>query len=253
MGPPAVLGWALVMREVLSDLAVLERLVPVAGRDVVDVGCGGGLLARGLVARGARVTGVEISESQLAAAVRDDDGNGARYVVGAAERLPLADGSVDVVVFMRSLHHVPRADMASGLREAARVLRPGGAVYIAEPLTEGDFFELTSLVEDEREVRAAAQQAIADASVAGLDRAERFEYDVRVCLADLNAFAARVISVDPTRGEVFEARRAELAEAFARLGEPGGRPGERCFLAPMRADVLRRPMEGVTHPNDRPS
>jgi SAM-dependent methyltransferase len=197
------------------------------------------MLVRALTARGARVTGVEISESQLAAAIRDDDGSGARYLVGLAQRLPLKDASVDVVVFMRALHHVPPADMLDGLREAARVLRPGGAVYIAEPLTEGDFFELTSLVEDEREVRAAAQRVIADAAAAGLDRVETLEYDVRLCLANLDAFAARLISVDPARGEVFEERKELLAEAFARLGEPGERPGERCFLAPMRVDVLR--------------
>jgi SAM-dependent methyltransferase len=158
-----------------------------------------------------------------------------------AERLPFPDASVDVVVFMRSLHHVPPADMLEALRGAARVLRPGGAVYIAEPLAEGDFFELTSLVEDEREVRAAAQQAIADAALAGLERGERFEYDVRLCLAGLDAFAARIISVDPARGELFEARKTLVADAFARLGEPGERPGERCFGVPMRADVLRRP------------
>ena len=228
-------------REVTSDLEVLERLVPVGGRDVVDVGCGGGVLVRALAARGARVTGVEISESQLAAAVRDDDGSGARYVVGVAQRLPIPDESIDVVLFMRSLHHVPPDDMLEALRGAARVLRPGGAVYIAEPLTEGDFFELTSLVEDEREVRAAAQQAIDDAPLAGLERGERVEYEVRLCLAGLDAFAARIISVDPARGELFEARKTLVAEAFARLGEPGGRPGERCFPVPMRADVLRRP------------
>jgi SAM-dependent methyltransferase len=228
-------------REVTNDLTVLERLVPVSGRDVVDIGCGGGVLVRALAARGARMTGVEISESQLAAAIRDDDGTGAQYVVGLAERLPLEDASVDVVVFMRSLHHVPPADMLDGLREAARVLRPGGAVYIAEPLAEGDFFELTSLVEDEREVRAAAQRVIADAPAAGLDRGETIEYDVRLCLAGLDAFAARLVSVDPARGEVFEERKALMAEAFARLGEPGERPGERCFLVPMRVDVLRAP------------
>ena len=228
-------------REVTSDLEVLERLVPVGGRDVVDVGCGGGAIVRSLAARGARVTGVEISESQLAAAVRDDNGSGARYVVGVAQRLPIPDESIDVVLFMRSLHHVPPDDMLEALHGAARVLRPGGAVYIAEPLTEGDFFELTSLVEDEREVRAAAQQAIDDAPLAGLERGERVEYEVRLCLAGLDAFAARIISVDPARGELFEARKTLVAEAFARLGEPGGRPGERCFPVPMRADVLRRP------------
>jgi ubiquinone/menaquinone biosynthesis C-methylase UbiE len=226
-------------REVTTDLTVLERLVPVSGRDVVDIGCGGGVLVRALTARGARVTGVEISESQLATAIRDDDGHGARYVVGVAQRLPLSDQSADVVLFMRSFHHVPPDEMLSALREARRVLRPGGVVYIAEPLAEGDFFQLTSLVEDEREVRAAAQRTIARvAEVANLERREGREYEVRLCLAGLDAFAARIVSVDPARGEVFEQRKALLAETFARLGEPGERPGERCFLVPMRVDVL---------------
>ena len=68
---------------------------------------------------------------------------------------------------------------------------------------------------------------------------DALEYDVRLCLADLDAFAARLVSVDPSRGEAFEQRKALLAERFARLGEPGERPGERCFLVPMRVDVLR--------------
>ena len=88
-------------------------------------------------------------------------------------------------------------------------------------------------------VRAAALQTLAQASRAGLHRSTRVEYDSRMCLADLDAVAARLISVDPARAEQFDARRAELAEAFARLGEPGERPGERCFRQPMRADLLR--------------
>jgi SAM-dependent methyltransferase len=228
-----------VAREVIGDLAVLERLVTVAGRDVVDVGCGGGALVRALAARGARVTGIEISESQLAPAVRDDGGAGARYLVGLAQQLPLPAGSVDVVVFMRSFHHVPPSEMLAALGEARRVLREDGVVYISEPLPEGDFYALSSLVEDEREVRAAAQRTIAAASEAGLERAGTTEHDVRFCLADLDAFAARLISVDPARGALFEARKPELAAAFARLGEPGEKPGERCFLTPMRVDLLR--------------
>jgi SAM-dependent methyltransferase len=224
---------------VADDVAVLTRLVTVAGRDVVDVGCGGGALVRALAARGARVTGVEISQSQLAAAIENDAGSGASYLVGLAQQLPLPEESVDVVVFMRTLHHVPAADMLGALCEACRVLRPGGVVYVCEPLPEGDFYALTSLVEDEREVRAAAQRAVARATDAGLERMSGLEYDARICLAGLDAFAARVISVDPSRAERFAAAKAELAEAFARLGEPGERPGERCFVAPMRVDLLR--------------
>ena len=209
------------------------------GKDVVDIGCGPGALVRALTARGSRVTGVEISEDQLAAAVRADDGAGARYVVGRAERLPLNDASVDAAVFMRTLHHVPPAELLQGLREARRVLRDGGLVYVAEPLAEGDFFELTRLVEDEVEVRAAAQAALDRGGEAGLERVSTFEYDVRVCLADLAALRTRIVTVDPARARWFDAREDELAAAFSRLGEPGERPGERCFLQPMRADLLR--------------
>ena len=226
-------------RDVRSDLEVLEQLLEPAGKDVVDVGCGSGALVRALVGRGARVTGLEISEQQLAAAVRADGGSGARYVVGRAEDLPLGDGSVDAAVFMRTLHHVPPDDQLDALREARRVLRPGGVVYVVEPLAEGEFFELTRLVEDERSVRAAAQDALSRASEAGLDRSVTLEYEVRICLAGLAAVRARVVSVDPARAEVFDARRSEIADAFARLGEAGEQDGERCFHQPMRADLLR--------------
>jgi SAM-dependent methyltransferase len=225
--------------ELTTDLSMLERLVAPDGKDVVDIGCGGGGLVRELAGRGARAVGVEISEDQLSSALARDPGHQGRYLVGRAQELPIEDASVDVAVFLRTLHHVPAADLTRALGEARRVLRPGGVVYIAEPLARGDFFALTSLVEDELEAREAAQAALSDARLAGLERAGTVDYDVRVCLADLGEFRHRTVSVDPERADRFDARAAELAAAFERLGEPGAKPGERCFLVPMRADVLR--------------
>ncbi|HEY5317057.1 MAG TPA: class I SAM-dependent methyltransferase [Solirubrobacteraceae bacterium] len=231
-------------REVTTDIAMLERLVAPAGKDVLDIGCGGGALVRALADRGARARGLEISAEQLAPALArggdpDSDGDSSRYLVGVAQALPLDDASVDVAVFMRTLHHVPPPEILEALREARRVLRSGGYVYVAEPLAEGDFYALTSLVEDELEVRQAAQRALDEAARAGLERVATIEYDVRVRIADLAALRARTVSVDPRRAEAFDAHVGEIAEAFARLGQPGEQAGARCFLTSMRADVLR--------------
>lgn len=222
-----------------TDLLMLERLVQPAGKDVLDIGCGGGALVRELASRGARPLGVEVSDQQLAGAVARDTGGGAQYLVGRAQALPLQDASVDVAIFMRTLHHVPPPDLMSALAEARRVLRPGGAVYVAEPLAKGEYFTLTGIVDDERAVREAAQKALDAAPGVGLERIRTVDYDVRVCLTDLAAFRARTVSVDPDRARVFDTHELELAAAFERLGEPGERPGERCFSVPMRADVLR--------------
>jgi SAM-dependent methyltransferase len=227
-----------VATEVTTDLTMLERLAPPAGKDAVDIGCGGGALVRELSARGARMTGIEISDEQLAPARARDDGSGARYLVGIAQALPLPDASVDLAIFMKTLHHVPPPELRAALREARRVLRPGGVVYIAEPLAEGDYFALTSLVEDELAVRDAAQAALAGAPAAGLERATTVDYAVRVPIAGIDGYRKRMVSVDRSRAAVFDARRDEIAAAFARLGEPGGRPGERVFIQPMRADLL---------------
>jgi SAM-dependent methyltransferase len=228
-----------VRREQTTDVSMLERLVAPDGKDVLDIGCGGGALVRELACRGARAIGLEVSQQQLGPALaRDPDGR-ARYLVGRAQALPLPDASVDVAVFMRTLHHVPPADLRLTLAEARRVLRPGGAVYVAEPLAEGDFFALTSLVDDELEVREAAQAALAAAGPAGLDRVTTVDYDVRVSVPGLAGLRARMVSVDPARAAAFDARKARLAEAFERLGEDGEGEGEGCFLQPMRADVLR--------------
>jgi SAM-dependent methyltransferase len=225
-------------RELTTNVAVLERFVSLADRDVVDVGCGGGWLARDLAARGARAIGTEISDEQLADAREHGDADGRiTYVVGRAEALPLADASVDVVVFMNSLHHVPEAAMPDALREAGRVLRPGGRVFVAEPQAAGEFYAMVKLVEDEDRVRAAAQAALAQAAAAGLERERSLEYDVAGWLADVPALGRRIVSVDPARAPRFHAHEAQLSEAFARLGTE--RDGGRAFTQPMRADLLR--------------
>ena len=61
-------------RETITDAAMLERLAAPAGKDVVDIGCGGGGLVRELAALGANVTGIEVSEGQLETSARTSRG-----------------------------------------------------------------------------------------------------------------------------------------------------------------------------------
>src|SRR5262249_51796799 len=148
---------------------------------------------------------------------------------GRADALPLDDESVDACVLMRSLHHVLADAMPRAFAEAARVLRPGGAMYVAEPLAEGAFFELVALVDDEREVRALAQAAIA--ATTALRRERTVEYAVPLRLRGFDDFRDRVIGADPSRADRFAALEDELRARFAALTEE---------TAPMRADLLRR-------------
>jgi SAM-dependent methyltransferase len=209
-----------------TDVDVLAELVPLHGREVADVGCGSGALVRALAARGASVTGIEVSEEAVA---RAQDGEH-RFLVGSADALPLPDASLDVCVLMRSLHHVPRDRMGAALQECARVLRPGGVAYVAEPLYQGEFNALIALVDDEREVRALAQDALA--STTALVHERTVFYDAPLRLESFDALRRMVVSADPARAERFAAREGELRAGFAAMS---------ANTSPMRADLLRRP------------
>jgi 2-polyprenyl-6-hydroxyphenyl methylase / 3-demethylubiquinone-9 3-methyltransferase len=103
----------------------LEQLGDLAGRRVLDAGCGGGLVARELAAAGAEVVGVDRSLGSLGVARRAVRTRFAP-AQGRLERLPFADGSFDAVVAADVLEHLP--DLPAAATELARVLAPGGSL-----------------------------------------------------------------------------------------------------------------------------
>lgn len=207
------------------------------GKRVVDVGCGDGGLSRRLAREGAQVTGVECSPRQLAKARAAKPVDGATIVEGVGQALPLADGSADWVVFFNSLHHVLDEFMAQALAEAARVLVPGGMVYVSEPVADGEFFTLCRAVDDETEVRARALAALRDAP--GLAAADEIAYLHTVSLADFAAFHDRIVSANVEREAIFAAHQDRLRPLFASLGRANA-DGGRDFDQPMRVNLLRK-------------
>jgi len=109
-------------------LALINNWIPeIAELDVVDLGCGGGLLSAPLSRAGSRVTGVDISAGSLAQALNHSDPT-ARYIQSDIRKVPLPNEHADVVILADVLDHIPNYEVV--LREAARLLRPGGRVFI---------------------------------------------------------------------------------------------------------------------------
>jgi ubiquinone/menaquinone biosynthesis C-methylase UbiE len=152
---------------VIDELDVLSALVPLAGQRIIELGCGAAQLARDLLLRfpDSRVLALEVDERQHAKNLARPQ-EGLQFMAAGAQAIPEPDGRFDLALMLKSLHHVPLPLMATALQEAARVLRPGGHLYVSEPVYGGTFNDLVRLFNDEGVVRAAAQAAV-DAAAQG--------------------------------------------------------------------------------------
>ncbi len=110
----------------------IDQAVGLAGKKVLDVGCGGGILSESMAARGAQVTGIDLSERPLGVARLHllESGQNVDYRNIATEDLALEmPGAFDVVTCLEMLEHVP--DPESTVRACAALAKPGGEVYFS--------------------------------------------------------------------------------------------------------------------------
>jgi ubiquinone/menaquinone biosynthesis C-methylase UbiE len=115
----------------IHDFAVaLLCLEPAAGARVLDLGAGSCWASEWLARFNFQTLSVDIAHDMLAIG-QTRLGGSAWVVAGDLERLPISDASIDYAMCLNALHHVP--DTAAAVREAHRVLRPGGRVVFGEP------------------------------------------------------------------------------------------------------------------------
>ncbi len=111
----------------------IAQQAPLAGKQVLDVGCGGGILADAMARRGAQVLGIDLAAKSLKVAqlhAMEAGTQGVRYREVSAEALAAeAPGTFDVVTCMEMLEHVP--DPASVVRACATLAKPGGWVFFS--------------------------------------------------------------------------------------------------------------------------
>jgi 2-polyprenyl-6-hydroxyphenyl methylase / 3-demethylubiquinone-9 3-methyltransferase len=110
----------------------IDQHSPVADKKLVDVGCGGGILAEAMAQRGAVVTGIDMGEAPLSVARLHqlESGVAVAYRKTTAEQLAAEDGEVyDIVCCLEMLEHVP--DPGAVVAACAALAKPGGALYFS--------------------------------------------------------------------------------------------------------------------------
>lgn len=110
----------------------IDSRAPVAGKRVLDIGCGGGILAEGLAHRGAEVTAIDMAEESLNVARLHllESGLDIDYQECTAEQFAEQQPqSFDIVSCLEMLEHVP--DPASVIRACAQLVKPGGQLFFS--------------------------------------------------------------------------------------------------------------------------
>ncbi len=110
----------------------INARAPLAGKNVIDVGCGGGILTESMARKGATVTGIDLGEKALKVADLHslESGVAVRYKLIAAEDMAEQEaGQYDVVTCMEMLEHVP--DPGAIVRAVAKLVKPGGQVFFS--------------------------------------------------------------------------------------------------------------------------
>ena len=113
-------------------LDYVDQQAGLAGKAVLDVGCGGGILAESMAQRGAQVTGIDLGEKALKVAKLHLLESGAQVdyrLVAVEELAKQQSGHYDVVTCMEMLEHVP--EPASVVRACAELVKPGGALFFS--------------------------------------------------------------------------------------------------------------------------
>lgn len=113
-------------------LDYIDYLAPLKGKRVLDVGCGGGILAESMFFKGAEVTGIDLGEKALGVAKLHQLESGAKVdyrLVPVEQFASEHPASFDVVTCMEMLEHVP--DPESIVRACAQLVKPGGMVFFS--------------------------------------------------------------------------------------------------------------------------
>jgi ubiquinone/menaquinone biosynthesis C-methylase UbiE len=222
---------------VTNEADILDQLLQLEGATVLELGCGKAEKTRIVAQKTASVLALEVDEIQLARNRMVTELPNVRFEYGGAENIPAADSSFDIVLMFKSLHHVPTELMDSAFSEINRVLKPGGVVYISEPIYAGDFNDILRLFHDERAVREAAFAAEERAvSSSQLSLVTQHFFQQAMHFENFGQYEDQVLKVTHTdhtlSPDIYEEVRMKFDQHMTDNGVD--------FHMPIRVDLLRK-------------
>jgi SAM-dependent methyltransferase len=223
---------------VSTDLAFIGRLLPLRCTRVLELGCGRALTTRQLAETFpiAELIATEVDRIQHNKNLEINDLPRVTFQYGRAEDIDQPDGSIDAVIMLKSLHHVPVGALAQALREIHRVLKPKGLAYISEPVYAGAFNDILRLFHDEQQVRQATFAAVQDAVTSGLfELVEEIFFDDILRFRGFAEFEELVLGATHSQHELDQALYQRVKDHFLRHAGPDGVAE---FRNPQRVDLL---------------
>jgi len=228
------------LQPVSSDMEQIAKHLPLDGARLLELGCGRALTTRQLAETfpTAMFIATEVDKIQHTKNLEITDLPNVTFKYGGAESIDLPAGTVDAVIMLKSLHHVPADSMASGLREIHRVLKPDGLAYISEPIYKGAFNDILRLFNDEKRVREVAFSALRQVVGSGLfELQEEIFFDVISRFQGFAEFEERILGATHSAFDIDDALYAQIGAMFrSHIGADGIAE----FLNPHRVDLLRR-------------
>ena len=218
---------------------IYNRLLSLDHKHILELGCGNAQKTRDIAKSGVnrKITALEVDEVAHRKNLQINDLPNVAFGLSGAQEIPLDDESVDVVMMFKSLHHVPANHMEQSLNEIWRVLKMGGLAYISEPIYAGEFNEILSLFNNEKEVRKLAFKALEKAVDDGLfSLVEEVFFNTPGHYRDFAEFEKRIINASYSQNDLDEGLYRKVRQRFEQhVGDNGA-----CFLKPVRVDLLQK-------------
>lgn len=218
---------------------IYDRLLSLDDKHILELGCGSADITRNIATSGTNriITALEVDVIAHEKNLQITDLPNVTFALSGAQAIPLGVESVDVVFMFKSLHHVPLELMEPAMQEINRVLKPGGLVYISEPVFAGDFNEVLRLFHDEQIVREAAFATVCRAVDEGLfSLVEETFFNSLMRFEDFSEFEENTIRATHSSHKLDDKLYNLVKQRFQQhMSEDGAH-----FLMPMRVDLLQK-------------